>query len=60
MKWEYKAVNIYCIFKTGNGIANKIQDTCNGYGKMGWELFTCQSYDMGRKFILVFKKLKNE
>lgn len=60
MKWEYKAVNIHCILKTGDEIANKIQDTCNEYGKMGWELFTFQSYDMGAKFILVFKKLKNE
>ena len=60
IKWEYKVVNISTTFKTGNGVADKIQGTCNKFEKIGYELFKCQSYDMGSKIILIFKRQKTE
>ena len=44
------------MFKTGNGAEKMIQEKCDFLGKQGWELVSCQSYDMATKFLLIFKK----
>jgi len=56
MKWQYNVINMGCMFKTGNGAEKMIQEKCDFLGKQGWELVSCQSYDMATKFLLIFKK----
>ena len=58
MKWEYKVLNINCHFNTGDGAAYKIQEKLDKMGEDGWELVSCQCYDMSTKFMLVLKRIK--
>ena len=60
MKWEYKVLNINCHFNTGDGAAYKIQEKLDKMGEDGWELVSCQCYDMSTKFMLVFKNNKED
>lgn len=60
MKRDYKVVNINAHFKTGAGAQIAIQDKCTELGEQGWELVSCQCYDLSTKFMLVFKKEAKE
>lgn len=61
MKWEYKVVySGSLMLKTNAGAAKMIQQKCDELGEQGWEMVSCPSYDMGSKFMLVFKRPKNE
>jgi len=42
MKFEYKVINIGVMFSTKKGAKNKVQETCDIYGKYGWELVNFQ------------------
>lgn len=59
-QWEYKVVNMSCTFKTGSGAEKMLQQKCDELGKDGWELVNFQNYDMATKFMLVFKKPKED
>lgn len=60
IEWEYKVVNMPCLFKTGAGAEKMLQEKCEQLGEKGWELVNFQCYDMASKFMLIFKRRKNE
>ena len=65
MKWEYKTINIMPPLKfTSRGLEKALMplldEELSLAGKEGWELVTVAPYDMGTKFVLFFKRPKEE
>ena len=61
MKWEYKTINIMPPLKLSNkhfeaGFKPLMDFELKKAGDEGWELVSCVSYDVGLKFILLFKR----
>lgn len=62
MKWEYKTINImwnlaFTSKKFEKNFKPLMDEELKIAGEEGWELVSNLSYDMGIKFLLIFKRL---
>lgn len=66
MKWEYKTINIApALLRLTNksvlaSFKPELDEQLTTLGENGWELVSVAPYDVGCKFILIFKRPKTE
>ena len=59
VKWGYKTIILDAKPKKVNTVKS-IEEECDKLGEEGWELVNFQNYDLATKFMLVFKRVKED